>query len=211
MNIEKIIIIGAFHEIIELAEECGKKITGIIDNKVIGKFMGYTILGTDEEAINIKKEFKDEKIILSPDSPAVRKKLFQIYSSAGWNFGKLISPKSRISKGVTVEEGVFIHRFVNISNNTKIGRFVRLNVFANVMHDCKVGSFSTVAPNAVVLGNINIGEGVYIGANSTILPGLTINDGSIIGAGSVVTKNISFNLTVFGNPARSKQYKKLKH
>lgn len=202
MNNNKIIIVGAFHEIIELAEECGKIISGIIDNKLTGKYMGYQILGTDDLAKKLKEEFKFEKIILSPDIPQTRKKLFKLYSAFNWEFDNLVSPESRLSKGVCIEEGAIIHRFVNISNNTKIKKFARLNVNANIMHDCEIGDFSTIAPNAVILGNVLIGEEVYIGANSTILPNLNLENRSVIGAGSIVTKNVIRNTTVMGNPAK---------
>lgn len=205
MKDERIIIVGAFHEIIELAEECGKKIAGIIDNKLKDTYMGYKILGTDKMSKMIRQEYKLEKLILSPDLPKIRNKLFHFYSELNWEFDTLISPESRLSKGVIIEEGSIIHRFVNISNNTKIGKFVRVNVSANIMHDCQLGEFSTVAPNAVILGNINVGNEVYIGANSTILPNLIIGDCSMVGAGSVVTKNVKGNTTVVGNPARNKE------
>ena len=44
----KIILIGAFGEMCELAEVCKKQIIGIIDNNLKGNFRGIPIIGTSQ-------------------------------------------------------------------------------------------------------------------------------------------------------------------
>jgi len=51
--------------------------------------------------------------------------------------------------------------------------------------------------------SILVGKNVFIGARAFILPGIKIGENTIIGACSVVTKNISKNLKVSGNPAKT--------
>lgn len=199
---KKIIIVGAFHEMVELCEDCGYQIVGIVDNKLQGKFMGYPVIGTDAEANQLYTSYSDCDIVITPDVPAVRIKLSKLYSQAGFSFATVISPKATISRSATIGEGTIVQSGVNVSSSTVVGTFVKLNTNANVMHDNKVGDYATIAPNVVLLGCVNVGRSCYIGANSTILPNLIIGAAATVGAGAVVTKNVSNNVIVKGIPAK---------
>jgi UDP-N-acetylbacillosamine N-acetyltransferase len=195
-----VILVGGFYEIIELCQISGLKIIGVIDS-VPPFIQNIELLGSDHDAERIIKKFQNTSLIITPDQPETREKLYNQYVTYNPNFYKLISPKAYISAYSQIGEGCVVQNFVNVSTNVEINRFVKLNTYANIMHDCKVGEFTTIAPNAVVLGKVIIGRSCYIGANSTILPNITIGDNSIIGAGAVVTKNVTKNTTVAGNPA----------
>lgn len=199
---KRIIIVGAFHEMIELCEDCGLQIVGIIDNQHTGEFYGFPILGTDEDAEQIYLEYSDCSIVLTPDLPRVRKKLFELYSQTGFQFATVISPKAIISRSAKIGQGTVIQACVNVSAGSTIGDFVKLNTYANIMHDDVVGKFATIAPNSVLLGYVHVGEAAYIGANSTILPHVIIGSGSTVGAGAVVTKDVNNNVIVKGVPAK---------
>lgn len=163
-----IIIIGAFHETIELCELCGFHIVGIIDNARVGTYLGYPILGNDDDARILYEEYPHAGIVLGPDSSIVRQKLFLHYSQIGFSFATVVSPKAFISKSASIGEGSIVQSGVNVSANSHIGRFCKLNFNCNIMHDVCVGDYSIIAPCAVVLGRSRIGESVYIGANATI-------------------------------------------
>lgn len=199
----EIILVGGFHEMIELCEKSGFIIKGIIDGNLRESYYGYPVIGSDDDAESLFPEYGQYKVVLSPDSPKVRAKLEQLYSAIGYDYATVISPNATISKFATVGKGTVVQDYVNVSAGTKIGNFVKLNTYCNVMHDNIVGNFSTIAPNAVSLGRISIGKSSYIGANATILPGLSIGDNVIVGAGSVVTKSVINNVTVKGVPAKS--------
>lgn len=201
-NNDDIILIGGFHEIIELCEICNKRIIGIIDKKLIDKYLGYPILGNDKMAPYLYKEYGDTPIIVSPDVPDVRKKLVKYYLNIGYKFCDLIHPNANISKYANIGNGIVIQNGVNISANVAVEDFVKINTYANIMHDSQIGEYTTIAPNAVILGKVKISELCYIGSNSTILPKMKIGMKSIVGAGAVVTKNVSSNKTVKGNPAK---------
>lgn len=199
---KSIIIVGCFHEIVELCENIGYFIKGFIDNKVENSFMGYPILGKDENSQEILNQNSECGIIIVPDVPKFRFQLYEQYSKLTNNFVNLISNKSIISKSSKLGYGIVVQDGVNLSASTTIGNFVKVNSFANIMHDSIIGDFSTVAPNAVILGRVKIGKKCYIGSNSTILSGIIIADGVTIGAGAVVTKNVAEGLVMVGNPAR---------
>jgi sugar O-acyltransferase (sialic acid O-acetyltransferase NeuD family) len=199
---KEIILVGGFHEIIELCEEIGYKIIGIIDNNLKESYWGYPIIGTDNMIKIISQNYKHIPLVISPDLPSIRKKLFLEYSEYGFEFETIISSSAKISKSSIIGTGAIIQHQVNVSSNVKIGNFTKLNVGCNVMHDSIIGNFVTIAPNAVILGRVNIGDSTYIGANSTILPNKSIGENVIVGAGAVVTKNFDSNSIIKGIPAK---------
>ena len=201
---DKVILIGGFHEIIEICEIANKEIIGIIDNNLTKNYFGYEIIGTDEYALSIYKKNRDIPIIITPDKPQKRKKLCDFYSKIGFNYIELIHPNSLISKSAYIGMGVVIQYHVNVSSLVKLGRFVKINTMANIMHDCTIGDYTTIAPNAVILGGVKIGNNCYIGANSTIMPNVRIGDFVIVGAGAVVTKDVNKNRVIIGNPGKEK-------
>jgi len=200
----QILLIGGFVELIELCEDNEVTIIGIVDNSVVSNYKGIPIIGNDANVHEWSKEYLDNQLLISPDLPAVRKKLFLHYKKYGFQFTSLISSLARISKSATVGLGSVIQAGTNVSSEVYIGKFVKINTNANIMHNTTVGDFTTIAPNAVILGHVKIGESCYIGTNSTILPYVRICDNVIIGAGAVVTKNIETPYTTFvGVPAKN--------
>ena len=198
----KVILVGAFHEIIELCEDCGSQIVGIIDDQYTGDYNGIPILGGDEDASSLYQDYSDCSIVITPDLPKVREKLFALYSQIGFQFATIISPRATISRSAKIGKGTVIQACVNVSSGSTIGDFVKLNTYANIMHDITIGNYATIAPNAVVLGDVHIGESAYIGANSTILPHIRLGSGATVGAGAVVTKDVNDNVIVKGVPAK---------
>ena len=148
---DNIIMVGGFHEMVELCEDCGLNIVGIIDNKMSGTYEGVKIIGTDDDRHEIFKKYGDVPVVLTPDKPAIREKLYHLYKDAGFSFKTVISPTARISRTATIGVGTVIQDKVNVSSHTKIGDFVKLNTMSNVMHDCNVGGFTTIAPNVDVI------------------------------------------------------------
>jgi sugar O-acyltransferase (sialic acid O-acetyltransferase NeuD family) len=199
---KKIIIVGSFLEIIELAEDSGYEIIGFIDNNKTGFYRNYKILSSDDYVDELDQDLKKIPLIITPDKPQKREKLYSYYLSQGFKFSSLISTSSKISKSATIGEGTVVQFGVNVSSEVYIGKFVKLNTYCNIMHNSVVGDFTTIAPNAVVLGNVKIGKNCYIGSNATILPNIEISDDVVVGAGAVVTKNVPPFSIVAGNPAK---------
>lgn len=199
---KKIILVGAFIEVIELCENSGYVIEGIVDNINDNKYYGYNVIGDDSYLIANKEKYLKDKLVMVPDKPNIREQLYNMYKKAGFTFETVISEKANISKYAILDEGVVVHDFCNVSANAHIGKCARLNVGANVMHDSFVGDFSVLAPGSVVLGKCKIEKKCYIGANSTILPEKNIGSSSMVGAASVVTKDVEEGKTVIGNPAK---------
>ncbi len=197
-----VILVGGFHEMVELCQDCDMNIVGIIDNELTGCYYGIPVIGKDRDAETLFPQYNGAKIIVTPDSPILRKKLATFYQEIGYEFATVVSPYARISPTASIGLGTIVQAGVNISSATEIGRFCKLNTNCNVMHDTIVGDFSTIAPNAVCLGRVSIGQYTYVGANSTILPEIKIGYSSTVGAGAVVTRNVADCITVKGVPAK---------
>ncbi len=198
----KVLLVGGFHEVIELCELCGVEVVGIIDGALRGEYRGCKVLGDDGMVEALFRRYGDTPVVIVPDLPSTRRRLVELYAGAGFGFARLISPRALVSPTAVVGEGVVIQSGVNVSASARIGDHVKLNTMASVMHDATVGHYTTVAPSAVLLGGVRVGVGCYIGSNATILPTRSVEDNSTVGAGAVVTRDVPRGTTVVGNPAR---------
>tara|TARA_B110000438_G_C15761154_1_gene627351 strand:+ start:546 stop:1145 length:600 start_codon:yes stop_codon:yes gene_type:complete len=197
-----IILIGYFSEVSESLKEDGYNILGYIDFKKNNNCNNIKWLGSDEDALEVKQEFPDAQLIISPDLPHIRKKISSDYIENNFKIHSFLHSKAYLSKTSIIGNGTFIQNSSYISTNCKVGKLVKINYGANISHDCSIGDYTTVAPRAVILGNVSVGTQCYIGANCTVLPNVIIGDNVIIGAGSVVTRNIESLKTVKGSPAK---------
>jgi sugar O-acyltransferase (sialic acid O-acetyltransferase NeuD family) len=198
----QVILVGAFHEMIELCGRCGVRVAGIYDNVQRGEYLGCEILGDDRAAGRASAALKRIPVVVVPDAPAVRKRLVAHYRALGFSFRSLVSPAAALLKSAVLGEGVVVQSACAVSSFARIGDFVRLNTGANVTHDVTIGDYATVGPDAVLLGRVSVGACCYIGANSTILPGKKLGVSAVVGAGAVVTKDVRPGVTVAGVPAR---------
>lgn len=197
-----VILVGGFHEVIELCEKAGFNIVGIIDGQLQESYFGYPVIGSDADAEALFPKYGKCKLVITPDSPRIREKLVNHYEPIGYDFATIISPSATISKFSSVGKGAIIQDGVNVSACTTIGNYVKLNTNANVMHDNTISDYVTIAPNAVNLGRITVGRSSYIGANATVLPEVMIGNHATVGAGAVVIKNVPDNTIVKGVPAK---------
>lgn len=195
------ILIGGFQDIIEHCEAENFEIIGIIDNCKTGSYLGYKILGSDEDALDIYKHYSRIPVLIVPDSPQKRVKLSRYYQNIGFKFCNLISSRALISKSSVIGNGVIVRKGSNISSNVILGDFVHINTMANICHDSVIGAHTSIGPNAVITGGVKIGKECFIGANATILPNINIGNTVVIGAGAVVLNDVPDNLTEVGNPA----------
>ncbi len=198
----EVILVGVFSEFIELAEECGKHIVGLVHPTLTGMQAGYAILGGDVDAARICQQYPGVPVCIGLDAPAQRARLVELYAQAGFSFASLVHPQAKISRSATYGVGALIGFGAHISANARLADHVRVNVYANVFHDVQVGEFTTIAPNAVVLGRVHIGAQCYIGTGAVVLPDLEIGEASQIGAQANVTRSVEPGSVVVGNPAR---------
>jgi len=122
-------------------------------------------------------------------------------------------------RGVKIDKGVRIHRFVYIDDycpeNITIGKSVGIGVAAKfIAHDRDFGSEAEdIEYKSIKIkkGYIHIEDFVYIGVGAIILPNVTIGRGAVVGAGAIVNRDVPPNTLVAGVPAREiRQVRKLR-
>jgi UDP-3-O-[3-hydroxymyristoyl] glucosamine N-acyltransferase len=111
--------------------------------------------------------------------------------------------------GVEIHDNVYIGANTVIArgaiDNTIICEGVKIDNLCFISHNVYIGKHTFIVGETIFFGSSSIGDYSYVSGNSTIRNGVKIGNYVTIGMGSVVTKNIESGLTVFGNPARSKQ------
>lgn len=174
--------------IIDLLEEAGIKVDGLIDdNKEIDELQGYKVY----------HELGDNTpLIISIGSNKIRKILACRLRTS---YGKAIHPTAIVSKRVIIKEGSVVMAGAIIQTDVKIGRHCIVNTGVSVDHECLIEDFVHLSPHSTLCGNVHIGEGTWIGAGSTVIQGITIGKWCVIGAGSVVSKNIPDGTLFVGN------------
>lgn len=164
-------------------------------------FDRFPILRTEHEVLEHFGSFNNF-FSLGVGAPAVRKKLYQYFTSIGGKPYSSISTGAKIGHFNTkVGEGVSIMNGTTITNDVFIGDGTLINLHCTIGHDCHIGEFCELSPGSKISGNVKLGNGVFIGTNATILPNVTIGNNVVVGAGAVVTKDIPDNTTVRGVPA----------
>lgn len=194
---------GHAREILDLLEEKAGEDIFLFDDLSISlpnNINGYMIICSLEEAK--KKLQSDPRFIIGTGNPAVRQKMYDLFTKWGGQPFTFIAGTAMVSEQQTdVGEGSNIMHAAFVSNNVQIGKGSLINTRAHLHHDVTTGEFCEIGPAALLLGKVKLGNAVFIGAGAIVLPGITVNDGAVIGAGAVVTKDISAGLTVKGNPA----------
>lgn len=198
---ESVVLVGGFAEMIELVESLGTHIVGVVDAQPVGATVHHhTVAGDDDWFLAQPDVFGTRNVVLSPDLPAVRRRIFDAYRAAGCAFPPMLA--GSVSAYASVGEGCVAQVQTHVSADCTIEDNVRINVGATVMHDCRVGHSTTIAPGAMLLGRVTVGEGVYIGSRATLLPDVSVGPDAVIGAGAVVTRDVAAGATVKGVPAR---------
>jgi len=200
---QKIAIISADKEIIELARDLDFNVIGFFDPKNNSECLGAVRLGDDNEWKKVSDSFPDLKVSLGVDITELRKRLWSHYGAN--YFVTLISKHAVVSPSAKIGTGSIIQMGVKVLADAVVGNACKVNVNATVHHDSKIGNFCTIAPGAQILGNVTLDEGVYVGAGAVILPRRKIGAGAIIGAGAVVTKDVQPGQIVAGVPAKEMQ------
>lgn len=184
----------------------GEDVLGFADGApvLVGKsVLGLPVLGGDEivhgrgpEAVRLAMG------IGSVGSTALRRRLFDAFVSAGFEFVGLLHPLAVTAPGLIRGEGAQVMAGAVLQPDVWLGRNAVVNTGACVDHDCRLGDHCHIAPGAVLCGGVNVGAGAHVGSGATLLQGIEIGAEAVIGAGAVVLGSVPIGAVVVGNPAR---------
>jgi sugar O-acyltransferase (sialic acid O-acetyltransferase NeuD family) len=192
---KKIILIGAgghSTSCIDVIEKTKKFIiVGLVDKKN-KKFVrvGKKKYSVYSEETFLKKKFC-KNILIALGSEKLTKKrehLFNKYKRMNFNFPKIISPLSYVSKHSFVDEGTIVMHGAIINANVKIGKNCIINTKSLIEHDCIIGDNSSIATSATINGNVKIEKNCFIGSKAVLVPSIKLKKNSFIKASQLIKK-----------------------
>ena len=193
---------GFAKEVIWLANDCNRKVKGVLDDSVQThntQVQGATVLGDVSSWIN----YKDCEFIIAIGSPRTRRKVLDKMLTFGEpDFATLIHPSVRLSNTVSIGEGSIICAGSILTADISLGKHNILNLNVTVGHECEFADYVTIAPMVAVSGNVKLHYLVEVGTGAVIRQGLDLAEGSMLGMGGILTKNIPERMIYAGNPAK---------
>lgn len=159
---------------------------------------GYRWLGSVADAVS----GTPAHYALAIGTPANRQAVARRFEDSGWQAATLIHPAAVIGSVESIGDGCIICGGVQLSTNTRLGRYVHLNPNSTVGHDSDLADFVSVNPGAIVSGDVRIESGVLVGAGAVVLQGLTVAKDATVGASACVTRNVPESVVVVGVPGR---------
>ena len=193
--------------VIDIIEKERKyKIAGLLDSfKNKGELLfNYSVLGGENNLVQIVKENDISGIIVAIGDNFVRKKIVTIIKELLPKiiFINAIHPSVKIGKSVKLGQGIALMPSVVINSDCVIGDFCFINTNSSLGHDGEMHDFSSISSGVKTGGNLILGSFSAISIGSTIIENITIGNNTIIGAGSMVNRSIPSNKLAFGVPAR---------
>lgn len=213
MNKRNLILIGAgghCKACIDVIEAENKfTIKGIleVEEKVGQQVLGYPIIGTDDDIVDLVKEGYSFLISLGQiKSSAIRKNIYNHLESLHANMATVVSPYAVVSKYAQINEGTIVMHGAAINAGAKIGANCIINTGCIIEHDANVGKHCHISTNAVLNGEVVIADDVFIGSGTVISNNVKIASNVVIGAGSLVLKNIHQSGIFVGQPVKRIDY-----
>ncbi len=208
MNQQEIYILGIGRNtvtIMDLAEDCGFKIKGLLhyNNDRIGElYFGHKIIGCFEDFL--KKESLDGMCFaLSMGNLDIRRNLYDTIIHKNGLIPRLIHPSCTISKRAYIGNGVQIMPGSIVQGDSTVGDDTVITVNTVIAHSAKVGEHCLISGQVMIGAYSTIGTMTHIGQGSTVVSGKVkkVGDNCILGAGSVLLGDMDDNSVYVGNPA----------
>ena len=207
---KKLLIVGAgghAKSVLDILLENNKyEWIGVIDNdygtkKYVAPFADIEIVGNDA----MLTEFFEKgitNIFVAIGSNAIRKKLYNISKTIGFEAVSIISSHATISKYAKIGKGVCIMPGAVINVATTIGDHCIINTNCTIDHDCTIQECVHIAPGVAISGCVTIGRNSFIGTGARVIDRVTIGANTTIGSGAAVINHIPSHVLAVGVPAK---------
>jgi sugar O-acyltransferase (sialic acid O-acetyltransferase NeuD family) len=168
------------------------KILGVLDACASEReFLGYPILGTDEELLKFSPREVDIFVSLGfIKSAKKRNELIDFAKSRGFSSPNIVSREAVVSKRAQLGEGNIIMPSAVVNAYAKIGNFCIINTSSIIEHDAAIGDGVHISTNAVINGGSCVGASSFIGSSAIIGNNIEVGASSVISAGEVVLKDV---------------------
>jgi sugar O-acyltransferase (sialic acid O-acetyltransferase NeuD family) len=125
-----------------------------------------------------------------------RRELHELYTSRGFRFLPVVSPRATVARSVLIGDGAQVMAGAVIQPGVSVGADAIVNTGAVVDHDCVIGAHAHVAPGATLSGGVQVGERAHIGTGAQAVHGVAIGAGAVLGAGAVAARDIPAGVAV---------------
>ena len=168
---KKLILYGAgghAKSCIDIIENQKKyKIVGLIGkiDELNKKVLGYKVIGTDKDLLKLRKITKNIILAIGPikKNELIKKKFLKL-KLLGFNFPKVISPTSYVSKHASIGDGSIIFNKCIINAGASIGKNCVINSGTIIEHDVKISNHCNISTSITINGNVEVGENSFIGS-----------------------------------------------
>jgi sugar O-acyltransferase (sialic acid O-acetyltransferase NeuD family) len=205
MSKEKILLIGAgghSQSCIDVIQQENKyEIVGLIGIKeeVGQNRLGYEILGTDEDLLDLSQSISNVLIAVGQIKSAVlRKKLFNLAQNLNFKTPSIISPKAYVSPHAKIGAGTILMHGTYVNAGATVGENCIINSRALVEHGANIGDHCHLSTGAIVNGNVSIGDKTFVGSGSVIKEGIIVGENCVIGMGLSLFTNLNEGITFLG-------------
>mgnify|MGYP001167418236 FL=1 len=121
---------------------------------------------------------------------AVRVRLFEMLSDAGFGLPALAHPRATVEPSAVLGQGVQVFANAYVGSSAVLHPRCMVNTGAIVSHDCEIGEYTHIAPGAMLAGHVHVGKRSLVGMGVTTAIGIKIGDGVRIGNGAVVYADV---------------------
>ncbi len=208
MQKENLVLIGGGDQCLitldMLEEYFSYRIIGIIDSKdrVGQSILGYPIIGTDDELLDISKECSNFLITVGQiESASVRLRIFKQLKEINASLPIIIHPLAHVSKHATLGEGTVVFAYNIIDTGVTIGKNCIINHGSIIGHNAIIGNHCHISTNCSIAKCV-IKDECFVGGNSWINNGVYLPQGTVIGSASNVIKGLDQPGIYAGNPAK---------
>lgn len=186
--------------------EAGESVLGFTDSdpaKNGERIFDFPVIGNDSIIQTMDPGEFQLALGIGCTGPAyIRKKLYNHFSSSGWDFPIIRHPSAIVSPRARVNQGAQILARSFIGPGTFIGTNTIINSSGSIDHNCIIEDHVHIAPGVTLSGNVRIGECSHIGTGASIIQRVSIGKGCLIGAGSTVIRDIEEKTLAVGVPAK---------
>lgn len=199
--------------LIEIAEDTGYQILGILDRFYVGKKIeGIDVIGSDLELPEHElNDFCDFFVATyfsgttnvhnnNENTFLLRLERINLVRQAGCNLANLIHPNTEISKSAKLGKNLLLFNGVYIESHVTVGSFSQFMYHSVAAHHSVIGKNCTFLPDSGCVGHTVIGENVTIGINTRVLfsgdQPTRIGNNVVIGPGMSILKSIPDNSVV---------------
>ncbi|GAB3368946.1 PglD-related sugar-binding protein [Massilia agri] len=152
--------------VMELAEDCGYRVAGLIDDFS----QADNVLGTLDRVKQTHPPSNFQiAIAIGYGNLAARWQVWERVTSAGYIAPPLVHPRAYVAKSATLGAGAMVMAGAVVDVRASLGNIAVIWPGACINHDATVGENCFVSPNATLCGYVGLGAHSFVGAGAAIV------------------------------------------